>query len=146
MASLDVTGIDELSRLFTSLGNVPWDVTEKALNAMAEVAKVKVKAAGEAMGVRDPESKVHILDKITAAKAKQTESGGRQDITFSGTRTRGEGRTKTRNAEIAFINEFGKRNQPARPFIKQAAEQYEKAITDPGAEILGDWIEKTFEN
>ena len=62
------------------------------------------------------------------------------NVTFSGTRTRG--RTKTRNAEIAFINEYGKRGQAPRPFIRQAAEQGADTIAKPGEEIIGDWLEK----
>ena len=143
MASFSVSGIDELNAAFGRIGDIPWDVTEKALNGMAEVAAVKVKAEGAAMGVRDPESNVHILDTIKPVKAKQTDGGGRQDITFSGKRMR-NGR-QTRNAEIAFINEFGKRNQPARPFIGNGMSKNEEAITDPGAKVIGDWIESEFE-
>ena len=142
MASLDFSGIAELNAVFSRISNIPWSVTEEALTAMSEVAKAKIKAEGEAMGVRDPESDVHILDKITTTKAKKTDGGGRKDVTFSGSRTR-NGRS-TRNAEIAFINEFGKRGQPARPFIGNAAKKHEEAITSPGAKILGDWIEKEF--
>ena len=107
---------------------------------MAEVAEAAVKRSGETLGVRDPESNVHILDHITHSKPKKTETGGYSDVTFSGSRTRG--RTKTRNAEIAFINEYGKRGQPARPFIATAAEQYADQIAEPGEKIVADWFYK----
>ena len=145
MGKLEIGGIMDLELVFSRLENVPREITESAVTAMAKVAAVKVKASGEAMGIKDPESSVHFLDKITLTKVKHTDSGARQDVTFRGTRTRGEKKTKTKEAEIAFINEFGKRRQPARPFMKVAAEQYEQEITEPGAQILGDWIEKTFE-
>lgn len=143
MASLDVSGLDELSAAFGRIADIPENVTSKALSAMADVAAKKIKAQGEAMGVRDPESGVHILDKIKVKKPKITESGGYADITFEGSRTRG--RKTTRNAEIAFVNEFGKRGQQARPFIGTAMSQSEQAIVSPGAEILGDYIEREFE-
>ena len=143
MALFSVSGMDELQAAFGRIGEIPWNVTEDALNGMAEVAAAKVKAQGEAMGVRDPESDVHILDTIKPVKAKKDDDGGHQDITFAGKRTR-HGK-QTRNAEIAFINEFGKDGQPARPFIGTGMARNEEAIVDPGAKILGDWIENEFQ-
>ena len=145
MASFSVSGIDELNAAFGRIADIPWSVTEDALNAMAEVTAEKMKAQGESMGVRDPESDVHILDKIKPVKAKQTKSGGKQDITFSGTRTRGKNKKKTRNAEIAFVIEFGRRNMRARPFIGTAMARHENEITEPGAKVIGDWIENEFQ-
>ena len=143
MAKLELQGFDELNEAFHRLGNVPENVVIQALDAMAEIAAARIKAVGESMGVRDPESDVHILDKIKMLKAKTTADGGYKDVTFSGTRTRNG--KETRNAEIAFINEYGKEGQPARPFIGTAMSRNEAEIAAPGAEILGDWIEKTFE-
>lgn len=143
MARLEIEGFDELDAALKRIGNVPDSVKTQALDAMAAVAKEKIRATGEAMGVRDPDSNVHILDKLTTTKAKLTESGGREDVTFSGSRRRGN--TTTRNSEIAFVNEYGKQGQPARPFIGQAMTRNEKEIAAPGIEILGDWIEKEFD-
>lgn len=142
MASFEFSGFDDLDAALHRLGQPPDEVKSKALTAMAKVAAGKIKSQGEALGVRDPESSAHILDKIKVNEPKLNENGGICTITFSGTRTRG--RTRTRNAEIAFINEYGTREERARPFIGQAMTQNEKAIVDPGAEIIGDWIEKTF--
>lgn len=143
MARLELEGFDELDAALKRIGNVPDSVKTQALDAMAAVAKEKIRATGEAMGVRDPDSNVHILDKLTTTKAKLTESGGHEDVTFSGSRRRGN--TTTRNSEIAFVNEYGKQGQPARPFIGQAMTRNEKEIAAPGIEILGDWIEKEFD-
>ena len=143
MALFSVSGIDELNAAFGRINEIPWNVTEEALNGMAAVAAVKVKEQGESMGVRDPESDVHILDTIKPAKAKKDDDGGHQDITFAGKRMR-HGK-QTRNAEIAFVNEFGKDGQPARQFIGTGMARNEEAIVDPGANILGDWIENEFQ-
>lgn len=142
MARLEVQGMDELNAALKRIGEVPPEVKTSALGSMADIAAAAIKRSGEAMGVRDPESSVHILDKISRSKAKITEAGGYQDITFSGSRTRGK--TKTRNAEIAFVNEYGKRGQPARPFIGQAMTQNEEKIAAAGGDVLGDWIENEF--
>ena len=134
MASLEVTGLDELESRMLLIGAIPDDVMTEALGKMAEVAAAEIKTQGEAMDVRDPESSVHILDRIKQVKAKQGKDGWYQDITFTGSRTRGQNREPTRNAEIAFIQEYGKRGQQARPFIGTAME------------ANGDWIETTFES
>ena len=140
MAKLDIQGFDDLNDAFGRVSSIPFEITAKALSAMGEVAAGKIRQSGESMGVRDPESQVHILDKIKANKPKETKDGGYAEITFSGTRTRG--RTRTRNAEIAFVNEYGKRGQPARPFIATAAEQYADQIAEPGEKIVADWFYK----
>lgn len=142
MATLELLGFEGLDDAFRRIADIPDDVTTDALGAMAAVAAKKIRASGEAMGVRDPESDVHILDKIQPTKARLSDRGGYVDITFSGSRTRG--RTRTRNAEIAFVNEYGKRGQPARPFIGTAMTQSEGQISAPGEKIVGDWIEKEF--
>ena len=143
MASLELLGFEDLDDAFKRIGDFPEDVKIDALDAMAQVAAERIKQTGEAMGVRDPESTVHILDKVTRNKAKMSWSGDYEDITFAGTRTRGN--TRTRNAEIAFINEYGRRKEEARPFILKAMTQYEEQIAAPGEKIVGDWIEKEFE-
>lgn len=136
------TGTSELTDAFNRIHDIPWDVTEQALDSMAQVAAREIKSSGEYMGVRDEESDDHILDHITTKKATRTDDGGREKITFDGTRKRGN--TITRNAEIAFVNEYGKRGQDARPFTKTALTQNEALISDPGVKIIGDWIEENF--
>lgn len=143
MARVSLEGFSEVDAMFAKLGEVPWDVTKRALDEMAEVGENAVRRTGQSMGVRDPESSVHILDKITHTKPKQTDGGGYCEVTFSGSRRRGN--TTTRNSEIAFINEYGKEGQTARPFIRQAGEQYGDQISDPGEKIIGNWMVETFE-
>lgn len=142
MATLEIQGMDELNAALARIGTLPPDVKTRALNQMADVAMTAIKRSGESLGVRDPESDVHILDKITTAKPKLSESGGSQDITFSGSRRRGS--KSTRNAEIAFINEYGKRGQSPRPFIGKAMNESEEKIAAAGGEVLGAWIENEF--
>ena len=142
MATLEIQGMDELNAALARIGTLPADVKNRALNQMADVAMTAIKRSGESLGVRDPDSDVHILDKITTAKPKLSESGGSQDITFSGSRRRGS--KSTRNAEIAFINEYGKRGQSQRPFIGKAMNESEEKIAAAGGEVLGAWIENEF--
>lgn len=146
MARLDIEGLAELNDAFRRISDIPERVTDEALQAMAAVAAKRIRAQGEAMGVWDPKSDVHILDKITVGKSKMTAAGGYVDINFSGSRTRGkEKQRKTRNDDIAFVNEYGRRGQAARPFIGAAMGQ-DAAIAAPGLKIVGDWIEKEWES
>lgn len=143
MARLELEGFAELDSAFAHIANIPKPVKEKALQAMANVAAPQIKRSGESMGVRDRESSEHILDSIKLNKPTTNDDGGHLDITFTGRRTRGN--TTTRNAEIAFVNEYGKRNQQARPFIGTAMNQYAAKIAEAGADILWDYIEREFE-
>ena len=146
MADVVLTGFDELQDAFKAISAVPFTVTRRALDGMAEVAEEKIRATGESMGVRDPDPDVqeHILDKISHSKPKQTEDGGKAFITFLGSRLRGN--TVTRNAAIAYINEYGapRRGISARPFISTGMTKNDKEISAPAEEIIGGWIEKTF--
>ena len=143
MASFNVSGLEDLEESFLRIGEIPEQIAQKALGQMAELAGSKIKAQGEAMGVRDPRSDVHILDKIKPAKAKKGKDGWYEDITFAGSRTRNG--IQTRNAEIAFVQEYGRRNQQARPFVGTAMEANADAISDAGWEVVGDWMETEFE-
>ena len=52
---------------------------------------------------------------------------------------------QTRQAEIAFINEYGKQGQPARPFIGTAMNRSADRIQDQAEKVIGDWIENEFQ-
>ena len=142
MASLELTGFEDLEDAFRRISEIPFDVTAEALDAMAAVAADAIRSTGESMGVRDPESDVHILDRIKPRKPKKTTEGGYEMISFTGTRRRGN--TTTRNAEIAFVNEYGKKGQPARPFIGTAMNRNADKIQDQAEKVIGDWIENEF--
>lgn len=143
MASVSFEGLADLDKMFRELGDVPLEVLSEALQGMQAAGIQAIRTTGEAMGVRDPESNVHILDKLKASKIKQTDDGAVAYVNFSGRRSRGN--SSTRNAEIAFVNEYGKLGQPARPFIRQASEQYADQIAAPGEKALGDWQEKVIQ-
>lgn len=141
---MQIEGFEELNKIFSDLQDVPESIMNDTLMAMAKVGAEKIKQHGESMGVRDAESSVHILDKIKVQKFKKTETGGYVDISFSGTRTR-DGK-KTNNTAIAFLGEYGTREQPARPFVREAIEEDGEEIAAPGIDIFGDWMEKTFQD
>ena len=142
MARLDLSGYDELINAFSEISDIPEEVLTKTLTAMESVAADKIRESGRSYGIFDQESTVHVLENIKMNKPKVTDTGGYADVTFAGTRTR-HGVT-TRNAEIAFINEYGRRNQTARPFVGEAMNKNADAIAEAGLAVL-DWAEQEFQ-
>lgn len=141
MASLELYGFEELAEAYLRIQEIPWPVMEESLDKMAAAGLDAIKSQGESMNVRDPESDVHILDTLKRRKAKKTDSGGYEDVNFSGSRTRNGART--RNAVIAFENEYGNRRQPARPFVDLGLNRQEDEIME-GADSILDWVEEEF--
>ena len=142
MASFELYGFEDLATSLQRFAQIPEDELEKMVVGMAETALPKIKAKGESLGVRDPVSDVHILDKMKIGKFKKTQTGGYVDITFSGSRERNGSRT--RNAEIAFVNEYGKRTQAARPFVGLAMTENEDEIAAAAEDQFGDWADDVF--
>ena len=143
MAKLVISGLEEIQKTLLEMTDIPENVTEKALTAMGKIGVDAVNGTGEAMGIYDGDSRVHILDKVKLAKIAKTPGGGFTEVYFSGTRKRGN--TVTANSLIAFQNEYGNRHQQARPFVRLAAAQYGDQIAAPGEKIIGDWFEHRFE-
>lgn len=144
MASFSVSGVDEIASAFTKSANVPEDIKIKVLESMGEVVLQAQKQEGEQWKDKDPfyDGQTHFIDAIKLKKPKLEGDGGSVKITFDGKRRRG--RKETRNAEIAFINEFGKKNFPARQFIKKANEKSADKASNAGADVLHNWIESNF--
>ena len=146
MANFVISGTEELFSLMDRVSEFPDDVVEEALAAMAETAAEKIRESGRSMGVYDPKSNVHILDNIAVSKPKRTDDGGSATVYFKGTRRSSENAwaSTRRNAEIAFINEYGTTDQNARPFIRSAIEKNGDEISDKGGDILIKWLEDSF--
>lgn len=140
MGSFSVHGLDELCTAYEKARTVPEGVTKSILMAMAEKTKdfQSRMAASMFNGLFVTGT---TAGSIKIGTPKVNAAGGSVKVTFSGSRTRGK--TNTRNAEIAYINEFGKKGQPARPFIRTANEQNADAINEAGEKIFNDWLDKT---
>ena len=136
MASFKVSGIDELCNAMAKVQNIPNNIITDMLQAMGEVAKKAIESYARAKGIVGTGL---TIASIKIKRPKITPTGGQTAVTFEGSRTRVN--TTTRNAEIAFINEFGKRGQPARPFIKEAIDKEGDKIGDAGTEIFNKWLE-----
>jgi HK97 gp10 family phage protein len=144
MAILNVSGFDELCEAFKRLGNVPEEVTERACNAGAAVAVEKVRVYGNLKKIRSPEPRNHILDNIKPTKFKKTPSGGYTLVTFAGEQKSSPGAKPVKNTTVAFVNEYGTSHMAARPFVGPAVTEGADEIVKPMADVLGEWMEKTF--
>ena len=70
-------------------------------------------------------------------KLKKTSDGRAIYVYPKGTRRHGN---KRRAAEVAFVDEFGKQGQPARPFIQTANEKAADPATDAAARVYDGFL------
>lgn len=129
MASLTTDGLERLILDMEEISEIPSGVAEKMLEAGADVLVQGQREMAISMGVVDSGQ---VAASIVKGKVKKTKDGYSVSVYPKGSRRRGN--TTTRNAEIAFVNEFGKRGQFPRPFIRTANEKYGDKAVDAVAE------------
>lgn len=140
MGRLTVNGIDALSDDFAALARLPDSVIDGILDAEADVILPAQRAEIEKQWNGPKNLSTGMSAKsIKKGKVKKDRDGRSLSIYPKGTRKRG-GQT-TRNAEIAFINEYGKRGQPARPAISTANMKKEKEATDAGERVYNQFLD-----
>lgn len=129
MAKISFDGLVDLLGSYERLARIPDSVLDEMLGAEAEVIAPTIKKTAETM-LHGKYYQGDVAGSVTI-KAPQTIKGQRiRYITFDGTAH------KNRISEIAFINEYGKTNQNARPFILNAINQSVDEATDKAANIL----------
>lgn len=113
MAHIRFEGLDEL---IADLGGIDDLPVEEMLNAGADVTVAAQKHKADVM-LEGPYNKDAVKGAIRKGKARKNKDGAYIKVDFPGMQH------GNRIAEIAFVNEFGKTNQPARPFIYTANEE-----------------------
>lgn len=142
MAEFHFSGLEELELSLSDIAEIPTEVADEMLGAMADVVVKAQRRVGAAMGVHRSGM---TLDSIKAGRPKTLKDGGRA-IYVTATGSRRRGKKDIRNVEIAFVNEFGrpgkdgKGGQKARPFIKTANEQSAEESTEAGAAVHSNWL------
>ena len=136
MADFTFRGLDDFMLTMQEIAEIPDDVVDEMLNAQADVVAEAQKAAGRAMGVEDTGL---TLQKLKKGKVKVRK--GRRVVYIMPTGSRTRGKTKTRNAEIAFVNEYGKKGQKARPFIKMGNEKSAEEATAAAFRVYDRWLQ-----
>ena len=111
---------------------MPDEMLDNMLQAQADVIEPAQKMKGRAYGVHRTGV---TLESIKKGKPKKNNDGKAIYITPMGTNADGN-----RNAEVAFINEFGKHGQAPRPFIRDANEEHADEAVEASAEVYGKWL------
>lgn len=136
MASFETGDIAKLQMDFSELASLPDNVQGDMLQAGAKVLLEGQKSTIRSMGIVDTGKSAASLQ-IGAVKRG---SAGVMSLYISPKGSRRRGNTTTRNAEILFINEFGKKGQPARPAIQTACEKYAEQVVDAEYKVYDDYL------
>lgn len=135
MADLNCSGLDDLMLSMQELAEIPDEVQDEMLNAQADVVVLAQKQQGAVYRVEDTGM---TLRSIKKGRIKLYKGQRVIYVTPSGTRKRGKKRI--RNAEVAFINEYGKRGQKARPFIREGNERSAAEATQAALQVYDRWL------
>ena len=165
MAQFNFHGLDELMLDLETLANLPEDVHDEMLNAMADVTLAAQKAEAAKLGMydgynthnnyRDQEGQNVKVPNVLPGQTRSYSTGGlarairkgqvqlKKDqrqikIYFAGSRRRGN--TVTKNSEIAFLNEYGTKTINARNFIWVANEKSAAEATQAAAEVYDRYL------
>ena len=140
MARLAFDGLDSLMDDLDSLAHLPDRVVEDVLNAGADVL-VPAQRAEISSRWRGKFSEGISAKSVKKSKVKKTKDGGAVHIYPQGTRKRGKKRI--RNAEVAFINEYGapKRGIAPRPAIAAANAKAEQAAAEAGERVFNAYLD-----
>lgn len=139
MGSFKVDGLKDLQEFFGNIAAVPNDVINQMLHAEADIAvKAQKRTAKSMLTGPYAHTPVQLAAFIAKGKIKNTKDGKSIHIVFKGSRKRVN--TSTPNAEIAFLDEFGKRGQDPRPFIKTANEECADEALNAAGKIYDDWL------
>lgn len=134
MATFSFAGVGDLMLSMQQIAEIPEDVQAEMLNTEADIVLNAIKSKGEAYGVhRTGETLAH----IRKGKVKRDKDGNLcVYITFNGKNAKG-----TRYAEIAFINNYGKKNQAARPFFTDGIAASEDQAAKKADAVYDEWLQ-----
>lgn len=135
MAELSTQGLDGLIDDMTALMELPDETVLEMLTAEAEVVAAAQQSEAQSMGVYATGKTAGSISYDKKLKVK----GASRAIYVSPKGTRGNG-NKRRNAEVAFVNEYGKAGQPARPFINTANEKSADAAVEAAAGVYDKYL------
>lgn len=135
MANFSFDGLDRLAVSMDRLELIPDSVLDEMVLAEGEVIR-KGQADEAASMLQGPYYKGGVAQSVTLGKPKKTKDGKSVYVSFKGEQH------GNRVAEIAFINEFGKKNQPPRPFISTANEKHADEAVDAAAKVYDEYLKK----
>ncbi len=135
MATVSTEGLEELIGDMGKIAEIPDDTILEMLSAQAEVVADAQKKKAQALGVFDTGK---TKESITFKKKLKIRKDSKAIYVYpQGTRKDGNER---KVAEVAFINEYGKHGQPARPFINTANEESADAANEAAMKVYDDFL------
>lgn len=150
MAEVNFKGLDELTLSLEQVAELPDEVIDEMLEAAADVTvpaqRAEAMKLGKLGGYRNDGQRVDYSTGATARSIKKgrvkVKNGQRfLYITPVGSRRESPGAKPVRNAEIAFLNEFGTKTIHARNFIRTANEKCAEAATAAQMAVYNKFLE-----
>ena len=135
MARIEFGDIEALMDDLRQLGE---DTEEMALEIVTEQQDILYEAQQKTAEstLQGPYYAGGVKKGMTKKTPFSTGNGAEAHITFEGMQH------GSRIGEIAFINEYGKTNQPARPFIQMAIEQEDGNLGKAADKIVDKFLKK----
>ena len=160
MAKMSVNGLDDLMLSLEEIAEIPEDVVAAMLDAEAEIVAPEIRKEAAKLGMysgydthgnsRDttPDNTLlgqersystgELARSVKVGKMKTKNAQRQKYIYFSGSRKRGKSRVK--NSEIAFLNEYGTRTINARNFIWVAIERVKDQAVKASAKVYDEFL------
>ena len=133
MLEFNTAELSALRRDINAAGNIPNEVLKEMVDAQANVIeKALIYNAGTML--QGPYYEGEVARSPKHKKPRILKTGAATTITFEGEQH------GNRNAEVAFVNEYGKKSQPARPFIKKTIKETLNPAAEEARKILFDYI------
>lgn len=145
MYDLEVGGLEMLRRDIERAGEIPYDVQKEMVEVQAKITEEALvytaadmlrNGGHDAKGNKVNYSTGDLAGSIKRERPKKRKSGPVSFIRFEGMQH------GNRNAEVAFVNEYGKKKQPARPFIKTAMRQSNDPAANAARKVLDEYLRK----
>ena len=119
------------------IAEIPDEIIDAILNAQADALIPEIQERGRGYGV-EAEGSGKMLKSIKKGKIRIKKKS--RSITVSPTGSRARGKKRTKNTEIAFLNNYGTRHQKARPFWTDAEKTSALTVTAAGEQIVDKWL------
>lgn len=131
MGKFTVDGLSHLGMSMNEIQDIPENITDDMLIAQSEIVERAQKQKGREYGVYFTGQ---TIGSIRRGKIKRDKYEKFLYVTPQGINAKGRP-----NTEVAFVNEFGKHGQEARPFIRHANEECAGEVTEVAEKELNDF-------
>ena len=141
-------GLRSDSEMAAFVDEIPLDILDEMLMTEADVIEPEIERNADVMlhGEYWTGGTQKALTRKKPHNWKGKRGNGQRQValTFNGIRVdkHHKAENRTRNAEIAFVNEYGARTTPPRPFIQKAVDEKEDEAFNSAEKIFRDWQKK----